>query len=56
MKTLSIIGIIITVLFIPFIIYAVLTQGRINFDEFAPVAVLYSLYMLALSIAGVIKK
>ena len=53
-RILSIIGIVLTVAFIIWIFVAATSNGRIDIDEFAPPAFLYSLYMLAFAIVGAI--
>ena len=48
----SIIGIVLTVIFMIWVFMAAESNGRIDRDEFAPVAFIYGLHMLALSILG----
>lgn len=53
-RILSIIGIFLTLVFLIWLFVAATSNGRIDIEEFAPLAFLYGLYMLALAITGTI--
>jgi len=56
MKALSIIGIIVSGIFLVWSLLAGTSDGRISMEEFFPVCVVVGLYFLALSIVALVKK
>jgi ABC-type thiamin/hydroxymethylpyrimidine transport system permease subunit len=55
LRVLSIIGILLTVVFLIWLFVAATSNGMIDMDEFAPAAFIYGLFVLALSVIGTIK-
>ena len=54
MKILSIIGIVISGIFLPWSLIAIFSEGRVSMEEFGPVLIIFGLFTLALSIVGLI--
>jgi len=52
MKAMSIIGLVLTVIFLSWLTMAAMSNGRIDIEEFAPVGFLYGLFMVPLTIIG----
>lgn len=55
MRAMSIIGLVLTVIFLIWLTLAAISNGRIDIEEFAPVAFLYGLYVTVLCVVGMVK-
>lgn len=54
MRIMSVIGLVLTVLFLIWLTLAAISNGRIDIEEFAPVAFLYGLFVTVLCVMGIV--
>jgi hypothetical protein len=54
MRVLSILGFIFTTMFLIWLVIAAMSNGRIDLEEFAPVGFLYGLFMIPVTLVGMI--
>lgn len=55
MRALSIIGLVLTFIFLVWLTMAAGSNGKIDIEEFAPVAFIYGLFVTAFSIVGIVR-